>query len=168
MEVRGGANHLLSRGRRAARLCFVVVLCASAAACGRGTATPTAMKSEAATFSADDRRAARRLSIDARQDLTAYASPYLRAVVCEAAIIKLQVLLDRLDAIGPEQKSALAKARDIYGQRVLSAARLERKSAKDVDIDRRARQQPTVDRSVELQAGLTCLRELAVIEHRPV
>ena len=134
----------------------------SVAACGQGVPPERSeLAPTAKMFSADDRRVARQLSIDARQDLTAYSSPYLRALVCEAALIKLEALLNEIDAIGSEQKPALKMARDAYSRRVLAAAKLEAKSVNDVSVDRRARERSSTDRSAELQAGLTCLRELA-------
>ena len=137
-------------------LVLLLAACGQDVAPGRSQLTPTTQ-----VFSADDRRVARQLSIDARQDLTAYSSPYLRALVCEAAVNRLEALLNDINAISSEQKSALKMAREAYSRRVLAAARLEAKSVNDVGVDRRTQAASSMDRSAELQTGLTCLRELA-------
>lgn len=111
-------------------------------------------------FSLEDRRAARSLSIDNRQDIISYKSRYLQSLSCETAVYRLGKIMREMSMMDNEKERALLSAEKRYTLEVAKAAASEGKSPNDVRLDRESQRKNETDRVTEIQTGMVCIRAL--------
>lgn len=134
-----------------------LVFLVSIAACSSPdeTSETRMTRKDSETFSAEDRRVAKALSLGG-YELRASGNTYDKAVLCN---VSLQALADRMRESGllsAEQQRAFSQAQGVYTLRAGSTG----KSASQIAQDRREVEAAYPDMNARARIAIGCLREL--------
>lgn len=143
--------------RRQALFCALGTLLLTA--CSPET-TPASQPSQTPVreFSAEDKRAARALSIGNQAALTGAATAYDRALLCNIALDSLTEQLQERGALTTEQQRAFAEVQQLYERRLAQAS--GGKSQEQLATDRTEAEEANPEPSTQAQIAIGCLRQL--------
>lgn len=135
------------------RLLAMIALCMVGACSSNEAPTKNTKTSQQQTFTDEDKRIARLLSVGS-DDIDESASPQYRATLCSLA---LQAIEERmLGVLSDEQRQAFAQAQSLYDQRARTGM-----SAPDQEQTRDEIETAYPDDSDRVRFAIGCLQDLA-------
>lgn len=112
------------------------------------------------TFGADDRKAARMLSIGNTPELETTSDPYKLAVLCKVAIESLVAPIRESETLDSRQIAAFDRIVGFYTNRTAQLGAALGKSRSDIASDVETRRAADTDRSERGRAAVGCISRL--------
>ena len=139
---------------------FAILVVSSLTACSSREESSPPSSEQPREFSAEDKRAARALSISNNPAVMNAESPYARALLCRNGIGALAEQFEKARGLSDEQRQAMEQARAYFDEQLRVLGQREGKSESDVSSDLEKVAQENVDTAENARIANACLRRL--------
>lgn len=139
---------------------FAILAASSLTGCSSSEESSARSSEQPREFSAEDKRAARALSISNNPAVINAESAYARALLCRNGIGALADQFEKARGLSDEQRQAVERARAHFDEQLRALGHREGKSESDMRSDLETVAQENVDAAENARIANACLRRL--------